>query len=666
VDATSTPDPQAEETPRDLSTWPLDASGEKASAFSVAILMLIFSASLAAIGAIGPPLGHPENPSPLGAVLGALLGLGIGFLLYWFYGRKTPAETIRLDGEGLAILRSPHSDKVRFVAYRDIQALSFSDSPIGASWQGKLLLIATPEKTLHIPVKRFVFPNTADRFITELRKRIAELDDGEQRLEALDRRKAANRSAHQRWPLFTHAICILLLVPVFALDDPLRLIQLGACVPALVFDGEWYRLLTYAFLHANFEHLMLNLIALMAVGSVIERVLGRWRLLLVFWIAAVTGSLASALFGEAFMMVGASAGVFGLLGALAMLHLKHWADVPVAMRQNVAWWVVILGLNFSLPLLVPQIDWIAHLGGMAGGALVAWLSVLPEKSFRIPPPAGWLLKAAASTMTALGLGAVVFIFVSGQPDLPFSKTGVARKLESAGPITAPVANTLAWELATDDRAERKDLELAKRLATKAVAAKPGEWAYLDTLSYIHYRLGIFEPAIELQLEVIGMLEAAGGNPHYHVSRLSVMLQAYRAQADEPFHIGEAAGVRAQLAYPRPNARGKVLELTVVEPCDGELLAWIPVRVKGAGIAGTIRVRIDGSRRRDETLAFSSAFGASRFGPEGPIDTFELVAGLVACKPAARPEKPVAQYWKWARRASGLHQPLHEVGEAPAR
>jgi membrane associated rhomboid family serine protease len=144
---------------------------------------------------------------------------------------------------------------------------------------------------------------------------------------------------------------------------------------AVALGGEWWRLITSAFLHASPTHLLLNMLALWIVGGIVEPRLGRWRYLTVYLVSALAGSVLSYLADPVSQTsVGASGAVFGLFGALFVLVMKLRLDV----RGVVALIVINVVIGF-----VPAfgINWRAHLGGLiAGTILTAVMVYAPQRS----------------------------------------------------------------------------------------------------------------------------------------------------------------------------------------------------------------------------------------------------------------------------------------------
>lgn len=127
-------------------------------------------------------------------------------------------------------------------------------------------------------------------------------------------------------------------------------------------QGQYWRLITVAFVHGGFFHLGFNLYALHVLGTPVELYFGATRYVIVLLISLIFGSLASALFNDPYTAsVGASGMVFGLFGALALIG----ARVGIEWRGIIG----IVLINFALGFVLGGIDWRAHVGGLIGGTL---------------------------------------------------------------------------------------------------------------------------------------------------------------------------------------------------------------------------------------------------------------------------------------------------------
>lgn len=147
-------------------------------------------------------------------------------------------------------------------------------------------------------------------------------------------------------------------------------------------DGEWWRSLTATFLHGGTMHLLFNMYALYLLGGRMEPGVGSGPFAGIYLASALAGSAASFFLGPDTVVidgrlfaappsVGASGAIFGLFGAW-MINAYRARHTPAG-RAMLNQFGVLLAINLALPLLIPNIDWRAHLGGLAAGALIALL-----------------------------------------------------------------------------------------------------------------------------------------------------------------------------------------------------------------------------------------------------------------------------------------------------
>lgn len=146
-----------------------------------------------------------------------------------------------------------------------------------------------------------------------------------------------------------------------------------------VADGQYWRLLTATFLHFGFVHVLLNMLALLSLGPLLEQALGRTRFLALYLLSGVAGTTATYVLGdERQTAAGASGAIFGLFAAAYVIERKRGGG---AAQQ----YAVLLGINLVLTFTIPFIDVRGHLGGLVGGALAALVLVLaPRGPSRAP------------------------------------------------------------------------------------------------------------------------------------------------------------------------------------------------------------------------------------------------------------------------------------------
>lgn len=166
----------------------------------------------------------------------------------------------------------------------------------------------------------------------------------------------------------------------------------------LVHSGEWWRLITGAFLHGGLLHIFFNMYALWLFGPQIERQVGSASF------AALYG--ASLLWGSAFFLVmvptgvaiGASGAIFGLFGAwiAASYRTRHTPQGKRLFQQL----IVLLVINMLLPLGIHNIAWQGHVGGLIAGVavVIAWQKAGLRRS-----------AGRARVLIAVGIGAIAVV-----------------------------------------------------------------------------------------------------------------------------------------------------------------------------------------------------------------------------------------------------------------
>jgi membrane associated rhomboid family serine protease len=130
-------------------------------------------------------------------------------------------------------------------------------------------------------------------------------------------------------------------------------------------QGQYYRAFTAMWLHANFQHIFFNMIALLIVGPALEVLLGKLRFIALYLIAGLGGSVGSYILGPHNEYgLGASGAIMGVMAAYIVIG--HRRQLPIGPVVGLV--VLNLLIGFS-----GGIDWRAHLGGLATGAVLGWL-----------------------------------------------------------------------------------------------------------------------------------------------------------------------------------------------------------------------------------------------------------------------------------------------------
>lgn len=179
-------------------------------------------------------------------------------------------------------------------------------------------------------------------------------------------------------PLLTYALAalngLIFLAGYLTPQLEWELFLRGALLPqAVVFEGEVYRLFTAMFLHGSLPHVLFNTYAIFIVGQMVEPIFGRTRYLLIYVLGGLTGSAASlALGGLDGASVGASGAVFAIFAAQGV-HLYQHRGVYRNARAQLRHMAMLIALNLLIGFMPgSRIDNWGHIGGMLGGALLAW------------------------------------------------------------------------------------------------------------------------------------------------------------------------------------------------------------------------------------------------------------------------------------------------------
>ncbi len=160
----------------------------------------------------------------------------------------------------------------------------------------------------------------------------------------------------------------------------------GANNGGVTTDGEWWRLVTYMFMHYGLIHLAMNMWALFQTGHLLERLLGRALYTLTYLGSGIVAGFASILWnGDRVWSAGASGAVFGVYGALLGYMLREKHALPRSVFQPVLKsTLAFAGYNLLFGLAHPRIDNSAHLGGALGGLVLGWLVALPVEAAARP------------------------------------------------------------------------------------------------------------------------------------------------------------------------------------------------------------------------------------------------------------------------------------------
>lgn len=142
--------------------------------------------------------------------------------------------------------------------------------------------------------------------------------------------------------------------------------------------GQYWRLITSAFVHSGIVHLGVNMYMIWVMGSVLEEFLGPTKFLAVYVIAATAGGLASIIWDPAVTSVGASGAALGLIGGLMSVYVMRKGEFSQELARNAL--IVTLffaGYNILAGFMQTGVDNAAHIGGFIAG-MIASACLMPR------------------------------------------------------------------------------------------------------------------------------------------------------------------------------------------------------------------------------------------------------------------------------------------------
>lgn len=168
--------------------------------------------------------------------------------------------------------------------------------------------------------------------------------------------------------------------------------------PNVLYHGEWWRCVTYAFAHGGVIHLAFNMLVLYQVGPLVEGEIGAFRYLFLYVLTAITGTIAGFLWHPAVPVVGASGALFGLIGFSASFYHRIGGPEAIHRRNFMLQWAA---FAFIFGLFVGA-DNAGHLGGAIGGVILGL--ILPIR--------GTLVRRTDPLFAVLGTASALLVVVS--------------------------------------------------------------------------------------------------------------------------------------------------------------------------------------------------------------------------------------------------------------
>lgn len=561
---------------------------------------------LAAVACLTAPwsFGAPSRSATAAELLRiagwvTLAGTAAAAALAWVWRGPTRRRIVFEDG-GFWMPPFPHASGSIWIPYQDVHAVH--------RWRqlGRRQIVLVLSLRGRLPrywsERAFVDPEALKRFTTSVRAGVARLPDGAERLHEIDRRAASAAAARRGWPRVSLAVVLVLTAVyavearLFALDQSARVLAL-ASGPEALGEGELFRLVTATLLHADELHLMGNLLGLLIMGELCERLVGRWRFLVVLLGSALGGTLASsALTG--LHAVGASGALYGALACLAYLMTAYRDEVPGTYHPPLRWCAFAVALGIALKIGLEEVLWrddidhIAHAGGFVAGLGLSALTIRGRPLAALSRTPSRLATRLAGGFLVLYAGGVAWGIqaVDGLPLTERANLESAMRQLGREHLPPGVRNNAAWQVAVSPLATHEALRAARAAADQETRERPDDPPVRDTLATLHFRLGDAETAAEIERRVLREKPDA-----FIASQLArferARLRAIAPGSGEDLGVLRVAGSEPQVRFDSPAAAGVLDVYALVEEPDGTLggLGWLTLRC-GSGGAGDCAVR----------------------------------------------------------------------------
>lgn len=195
-------------------------------------------------------------------------------------------------------------------------------------------------------------------------------------------------AAYVTWALIAINVIVYVIDEVISGGRGGPLTEAGLLYGPAIREGEWWRLITYAFLHAPFAgsfgilHIGFNMYALFLFGPIMEELYGHIEYLVIYLLCALGGAVLTILAAPQQAALGASGAIFGLFGLGFVVMRRHQLALGPRARMILSQIGTLLVLNLFITFAIPGISWTGHVGGLVVGGVLGFL---------LPPAAGTTL-----------------------------------------------------------------------------------------------------------------------------------------------------------------------------------------------------------------------------------------------------------------------------------
>lgn len=177
-------------------------------------------------------------------------------------------------------------------------------------------------------------------------------------------------------------------------ENKATLLKFGANMGMLTKNGDYYRLITCAFLHIGVVHLLCNLYSLFIIGQNIEYFFGKLKFVLIYFYSAITALLFVLIFqSDNTITAGASGAIFGLMGALLYFGYTYRGYIGNRIISSA---LTVIAINLAYGFVHPGISNAAHIGGLVGGLAISYMLGIKSNENKASKISGTIIVFALS------------------------------------------------------------------------------------------------------------------------------------------------------------------------------------------------------------------------------------------------------------------------------
>lgn len=361
-------------------------------------------------------------------------------------------------------------------------------------------------------------------------------------------------------------------------------LELGALAPWPVTQHELDRFITSTFVHLSVSHWLANACLLLLTGNLVGGVCGSAALVLIFSGSFLSGHLVTLAWSDTLFVGGASGGAYGLMASVIVLDWLHPQSLPTSLQGRrrlrlfgfgaIVVWELVAWSATASALWRSGINHPGHIGGLAGGALLAFLLLRQRDPAALRDGSlPWLRPAAigALVLICLSLG------VSVHRTLTSGRGGVFAAFDrwlDSGEMSAARVDDVATRYAITRRIDRSSLMHARDALVRAGAAEAhGGDAGLETLATLEYRLGAPEKAV-----AFGSRAFEEGLFDPKVERIGASMlarfgTALLAAESVPLFVGAASTLVPSVRLGASGAGARILDLRLERPAQSGLTLY---------------------------------------------------------------------------------------------